>query len=146
LEFGTTVPILEFETSIMGFFSKKTGKDDTTKKTGIQWHQLTTEAELEAIIERSNTVPCAIFKHSTRCSISSMALSRFERQWDLDSTEIEPYYLDLIAYRSVSDKIAEVLFIQHQSPQIILLKDGKAIYDTSHNDITVEGLKAILKA
>ena len=75
-----------------------------------------------------------------------MALSRFERNWDLDGAEIEPYYLDLIAYRPVSNKIAETIGVEHQSPQVILLKDGKAIYDTSHNDITVEGLKAILKA
>jgi len=127
----------------MGFFSKLTGKD-TTEKTGIEWHQLTTEAELEAVIERSNTVPCVIFKHSTRCSISSMAKNRFERNWDLDGKEIEPYYLDLIAYRSVSNKIAETLGVEHQSPQVILLKNSKAIYNTSHNDINITDLKAQL--
>ncbi len=125
----------------MGLFSKLTGKTNTNKTQSIQWHQLTTEADLEAVIERSNTVPCVIFKHSTRCSISSMAKSRFERNWDLDGTEIEPYYLDLIAYRPVSNKIAETLGVEHQSPQVVLLKDGKAIYNTSHNDINVADLK-----
>jgi len=129
----------------MGFFSKLTGKTDTTETQDIQWHQLTTEAELGAVIKRSHTVPCVIFKHSTRCSISSMAKGRFERNWDLDGTEIEPYYLDLIANRPVSNKIAETLGVVHQSPQIILIKNGKAIYDTSHNDITVEELKAQLQ-
>lgn len=128
----------------MGFFSKLTGKTNRAETQGIQWNELTTEAELEAIIERSNTVPCVIFKHSTRCSISSMAKNRFERNWDLDGTEIEPYYLDLIAYRPVSNKIAETLGVEHQSPQVVLLKDGKAIYNTSHNDINISDLKAQL--
>jgi len=128
----------------MGLFSRLKGKTDTTNKAGIQWHQMTTEADLEAAIERSHTVPCVIFKHSTRCSISSMAKSRFERNWDIDGAEIEPYYLDLIAYRPVSNKIAETLGVVHQSPQVILLKNGTAVYDTSHNDITVEALKSIL--
>jgi len=128
----------------MGLFSKLTGKTDTTNKAGIQWQQLTTEADLDAVIERSHTVPCVIFKHSTRCSISSMAKSRFERNWDIDEAEIEPYYLDLIAYRPVSNKIAETLGVVHQSPQVILIKNGKATYNTSHNDITVEALKSIL--
>jgi len=125
----------------MGFFSKLTGKTETQN---IQWQQLATEAELKALIERSHTVPCVIFKHSTRCSISSMAKARFERNWDLDNTEIEPYHLDLIAYRPVSNKIAQTLGVTHQSPQIILVKNGKAIYNTSHNDINVTDLKAQL--
>jgi len=128
----------------MGLFSKLTGKTDTNETQNIQWHQLTTEAELEALIERSHTVPCVIFKHSTRCSISSMAKGRFERNWDIDGAAIEPYYLDLIAYRPVSNKIAETLGVVHQSPQIILIKDGKAIYDTSHNDINIADLKTQL--
>jgi len=128
----------------MGFFSKLTGKTDTAETQNIQWHQLATEAELEALIERSHTVPCVIFKHSTRCSISSMAKSRFERNWDMDGTEIEPYYLDLIAYRPVSNKIAEALGVEHQSPQIILHKNGEAIYNTSHNDINIADLKTQL--
>lgn len=125
----------------MGLFGKLTGKTNATETQNIQWQELTTEAELEALIERSNTIPCVIFKHSTRCSISSMAKGRFERNWDMEGTEIEPYYLDLIAHRPVSNKIAETLGVVHQSPQIILVKNGEAIYDTSHNDITVEELK-----
>ncbi len=128
----------------MGFFSKFTTKTDSTTIQDVQWHVLNTEADLEALIERSNTVPCVIFKHSTRCSISSMAKDRFERKWDLSDTEVEPYFLDLIAYRPVSNKIAETLGVVHQSPQIILVKDGKAVYDTSHNDISVANLKTQL--
>lgn len=116
----------------MGFFSKK-------NKTSIPWINLTSVEELETAIQQSNEKPVALFKHSTRCSISSMAKSRLERSWDL-SEKVDIYYLDLIAFRPVSNKIAEVLNVTHESPQIILLKDGKAIYHTSHSDISVEGL------
>lgn len=128
----------------MGFFDKLTGKNkatNTAASTGIQWNNLTTETELEALVERSHSVPCVIFKHSTRCSISSMAHNRFERNWNIEAGKVETYYLDLIAYRSVSNKIAETLGVVHQSPQVILLKDGIVVYDTSHNDISVEAIK-----
>lgn len=124
----------------MGWFTKNKKETDA----GIQWKTLNTEAGLTALIERSHTVPVVIFKHSTRCSISMMARSRFERNWDIDEATAEPYYLDLIAFRSVSNKIAEDLDVEHQSPQVILVKDGAAIYNTSHNDINVTDLKTYL--
>jgi len=68
-----------------------------------------------------------------------MAKSRLERSWNL-SDQVDIYYLDLIAFRSVSNKIAELLGVVHESPQLILLKEGNAVYHTSHNDISVEGL------
>jgi len=117
----------------MGFFSKK-------ETPSIPWINLTSEEELDAAIKQSFDKPVALFKHSTRCSISSMAKSRLERSWDL-SEQVDIYYLDLISYRPVSNKIASVLAVQHESPQVILLKDGKAVYHTSHSDISVEGLK-----
>ena len=118
----------------------------TTNKTAINWQILTTEEQLDQIIERSATIPVALFKHSTRCSISTAAKSRLERQWTLDSQEVEIYYLDLIQYRNVSNKIADLFGVQHQSPQLILIRDGKAIYDTSHNGISVTGLKSALNS
>jgi len=131
----------------MGIFdnilNSKNKKEDN-KGNSIQWQTLSTEAELMDIVERSKTVPCAIFKHSTRCSISSMAKGRLERQWNVPQTELEIYYLDLIRYRNVSNKIAEVLAIEHQSPQILLLKDGKCVYTTSHSGINVGDLKTAL--
>ncbi len=124
----------------MGWFSKST-KEDKTDATGIVWKTLSSEAELDAVIARSHEIPVVLFKHSTRCSISTMAKSRFERSWDIDATAMEPYYLDLIAFRSVSNKISADLGVVHQSPQVILIKDGQAVYDTSHNDINVADLK-----
>lgn len=83
----------------------------------------------------------AIFKHSTRCSISSMAKNRLEREWNLD---IPVYYLDLLQYRSISNLIAELSGVEHQSPQYILFKDGKPVYDASHNAIDVEDIAAVI--
>ncbi len=128
----------------MSFFNKIFGDSSEEKTDKLAWKVLQTQEELDAIIARSTEVPCAIFKHSTRCSISSMAKGRLERQWDLTDEQVEVYYLDLIAFRPVSNRIAEVLEVEHQSPQLILLKEGKAVFDTSHNAISVDALKANL--
>ena len=103
----------------------------------IQWKNLDSEFQLEAIIEESHSSPQVIFKHSTTCPISSMAKRRLEGDWALD---INPYYLDLISYRSISNAIADKLNVRHESPQIILIYNGKAIYNESHLDISVADL------
>ena len=107
----------------------------------MTWNDFTTEDQIDTIIKDSFGVPQLIFKHSTRCSISSMALNRFERQWDLANERVKPFYLDLIAYRKISNAIAEKFHILHESPQLLLIKNGECIYDTSHNDISVENFK-----
>ena len=82
----------------------------------------------------SNEKPVVIFKHSTRCSVSRMALKQFENEYDAaDATE--NYFLDLIAYRDVSNAIASRFNVFHQSPQLLLIKDGIAVYNASHSDI-----------
>ena len=102
----------------------------------MNWNKLESIEQLEEVINLSNEKPVMIFKHSTRCSISSMALSRLERVWtDANSEKIQPYYLDLIAHREVSNKIADSLNVFHESPQVLVLKDGACIYDASHMSI-----------
>ncbi|WP_128543006.1 bacillithiol system redox-active protein YtxJ [Larkinella soli] len=106
----------------------------------MNWNKLQNEAQLEALKKESAGQPVLIFKHSTRCSISSTALSRLERNWS-DSLGIKPYYLDLISYRPVSNKIAEEFAVYHQSPQILLIQNGECVFDASHFDISVDALK-----
>ena len=101
----------------------------------MNWTALTEEAQLEKIKEESNTQPVVIFKHSTRCSISSMAKNRLEREQAPD--EVKFYYLDLIAHRSLSNKIAEIFHVYHESPQVLLIKNGECVYDESHNGISM---------
>jgi bacillithiol system protein YtxJ len=101
----------------------------------MQWHKLESLEDLSFALEKSNVVPVALFKHSTRCSISSAAKDRIERQWTFSESQLPIYYLDLIQFREISNKIAEVTGVTHESPQLIIVKNGKAVYDTSHSGI-----------
>lgn len=101
----------------------------------VPWKNLTEEKQIAEVVELSHEKPQLIFKHSTRCSISSMAKDRLEREWNLEN--VEPWYLDLIAYRNVSNAIASQLGVHHESPQAILLQDGVVVHDSSHNSISV---------
>lgn len=103
----------------------------------MNWIPLSEESQLDDILTSSSQKPCLIFKHSTRCSISSMALSRLERSWPAEST-IATYFLDLIAFRSVSNAVAEKFGVHHESPQAILVHNGKATYNASHNMISAQ--------
>lgn len=102
----------------------------------MNWAELTTEEQLETIKQESMQKPVVIFKHSTRCSISSMAKMRLERA--NTPHDVTFYYLDLIRYRPVSNKIAEMFNVYHESPQVLLIKNGECVYDESHNGISME--------
>ena len=104
----------------------------------MNWIHLTTEEQLENIKLKSSTTPQVIFKHSTTCSISKMAFSRFERADAPDS--IDFYYLDLLNYRPISNAIAEVFQVHHESPQVLLIKNGECVYDESHYGIMMDEL------
>ncbi len=106
----------------------------------MNWTALNNEEQLEEINNASNEKHILIFKHSTRCPTSAMALNRLERNWD-DSLAITPYYLDLVSFRSISNKIAADYNIVHQSPQVLIIKEGKCIFDTSHLSISVDSIK-----
>ncbi len=88
--------------------------------------------DVDAASQKNGAV---IFKHSTSCSISKMALSRFERGWNVDESLLPVYYLDLIAFRDVSNAIAAKYAVQHESPQVLVIKKGAATYVASHYDI-----------
>jgi bacillithiol system protein YtxJ len=101
----------------------------------MNWIQLTDEAQLEAIKEQSKTEPVVIFKHSTRCSISVMAKNRLERE--ANGEQVPFYYLDLLRFRPISNKIAEDFKVYHESPQVLLIKNGECVYEESHNGISM---------
>ena len=102
----------------------------------MNWKEFTNEEGLEEITKRSIEKPQVIFKHSTRCSISSMAKSRLERADE--PLGIDFNYLDLIAYRGISAKIANDFDVQHASPQVLVIKNGKCVYDESHSAISMD--------
>ncbi|MEK8181122.1 bacillithiol system redox-active protein YtxJ [Flavobacterium buctense] len=112
---------------------------EAKEKSKMAWRALTDLGQLNEIVNESTEKPVAIFKHSTRCSISRMALRQFEQEFDLEEKVI-PYYLDLLEHRDISNEIANRFGVYHQSPQLIVIKDGKAVYDRSHESITASKL------
>ena len=106
----------------------------------INWELLDDDSKLKQAIEQSFTKDIVIFKHSTTCSISLMAKKRIEDDWDAE-IDVTPYYLDLKSYRYISNEVAERFQVEHESPQVLLIRNGACIYDASHFDITVAELK-----
>ncbi|HLP64876.1 bacillithiol system redox-active protein YtxJ [Flavobacterium sp.] len=129
----------------MSFFKNIFGSsEDEAVNSKVHWRELTDLGQLNEIINESTEQPVIIFKHSTRCSISRFSLKQFESEFDLHD-KIIPYYLDLLNHRDISNEIASRFDIEHQSPQLILIQDGKAIYDASHDAISVAGVKRNLE-
>ncbi|CAM2987728.1 bacillithiol system protein YtxJ [Flavobacterium succinicans] len=119
------------------FGSSEEKKESVSK---VNWIPLQSMGQLDELTALSNEKPVLIFKHSTRCSISRFALKQFENEFDLHDV-MNAYFLDLITYREISNEIAARFGVPHQSPQLILIKGGKAIYDTSHDSIDALVLK-----
>ncbi|HEY0271574.1 MAG TPA: bacillithiol system redox-active protein YtxJ [Chitinophaga sp.] len=110
----------------------------------MNWQPLTTEEQLVTINGLSRHQPVAIFKHSTRCSISGMIKMRLERA--AVPADVAFFYLDLIRYRNVSNRIAMDYGVEHESPQLLLIRDGQCIYHESHSGISMDEVaeKAVL--
>jgi bacillithiol system protein YtxJ len=102
----------------------------------MNWIQLTNADQLEEIKQNSQQRPQVIFKHSTRCSISSMAKGRLERSEAPKNVDF--YYLDLIAYRNISAKVAEVFQVNHESPQVLVIINGECVFDESHYGVNMD--------
>lgn len=105
----------------------------------MNWIPLKSEDELFEIIEKSRSKPQVIFKHSTKCGISSLAKSRLERSVVPDNTDF--YYLDLLAHRSISTKIADEFNVYHESPQVLLIKNAECVYAESHAAISMDEIE-----
>ncbi len=109
----------------------------------LGWRQLTDLGQLNEIIAESADKPVIIFKHSTRCSVSRMVLKQFEIEFDLHE-KITPYFLDLLEHRDISNEIASRFVVFHQSPQLIVIKDGNAIFNDSHGSIDAGKLEQFI--
>ena len=102
----------------------------------MDWIQLTSAEQIEDIRKRSNEKPQVIFKHSFRCGTSSWALNRLERSGP--NEHIDFYFLDVIRNRSLSMKVSEEFNVHHESPQVLIIRNGECIYDESHSDISLD--------
>jgi len=127
----------------MGFFGKRANKNESEVKEekSVPWLRLTRLEQLSEIKEQSKGKPVAIFKHSTTCGISKMALRNFERAYTLTDEQMKLYYLDLKAFRDVSDEVGYTFQVIHQSPQLIVIKNGVAVAHASHHSIRAEELQ-----
>lgn len=123
----------------MGIFSfSKKGHSDK-----LNWNDLESVEQLESAYAESNNKTTLFFKHSTRCSISSMALSRFESKWQ-ENEGCKLYFIDLLVHRDVSNRLAELSGVEHQSPQAILVKNNKVVYDGSHSGISASAIHDLI--
>ncbi|HYK77219.1 MAG TPA: bacillithiol system redox-active protein YtxJ [Daejeonella sp.] len=102
----------------------------------MNWISLETAEQLQHI--KASNQFSLIFKHSTRCSISLMAKKKLELEADALPETLPVYYLDLLNYRAISNEIADLFQVHHESPQLLLIKDGECIYEASHGEISAE--------
>lgn len=121
----------------MSFFDKIFGGNNQTPDQKSFWKNIMSEEDLEKAIESSYQHRIAIFKHSTSCFISKTVLRNFEKEIENSENKVEVYYLDLLAHRPLSNKIAEDFGIRHESPQLIVIENGKPVNSASHQDITL---------
>ncbi|WP_431157530.1 bacillithiol system redox-active protein YtxJ [Winogradskyella poriferorum] len=118
----------------MGLFKNMFGSSEPKEVKVLPWIPLDSINQLEIIAEKSKTKPQFIFKHSTRCGISRMVMNQFINQYDLDSN-VDLYYLDLLSYRDVSNEVGYKFQVIHQSPQLLIIKNGEAVAHESHGAI-----------
>ena len=121
----------------MSIFNKIFGSSGEEKAAPEFWNYIKSEADLQKAVEESQQKKVAVFKHSTRCFISKTVLKNFEKEVLDSDKNVAFYFLDLLAYRNLSDKIAEDFGVVHQSPQLIVLENGKAVKDASHQSISL---------
>jgi bacillithiol system protein YtxJ len=121
----------------MSFFDKIFSNSDSkdTTSSPFKWNDLTELSQLDDVVAESVNQAVILFKHSTRCPVSRMALKNFERAYAIDADTAKPYFLDLIEHRDVSNEIAARFGVTHQSPQVLVIKNGKSVYDESHDSI-----------
>ena len=126
----------------MGLFNKILGsKVKEEKETNVNWIPLNSLEQIKTIKELSKSETILVFKHSTRCSISSMVIKRFENLFDSSMNNIKVYYLDLLNFRAISDEVGYSFQAQHQSPQLLIIRNEVAVLNVSHYDITTVNIQ-----
>ena len=108
------------------------------------WKVLDKMEQLDQIIEDSYKKPVVLFKHSIRCGTSAMIKHQLEGNWNLKAEDLDFYYLDLITYRPISNAIASQFNVLHQSPQILVIRNGQSVFDTSHHMINLDRIRVAI--
>lgn len=126
---------------LKNFFKETSTEESESSKEDVKYFQLDKMEQFDEIDEISKTKPVVLFKHSTRCSISRMALKQFDAAFNYPEEKIDWYLLDLLNHRDLSNEIASRYNVVHQSPQIVVIRNGKAVFNESHDSISAEDLK-----
>jgi len=122
----------------MGFLDQIFGKKEEQDHSKSLWKKIESQKDLDSVIEKSFQGKVLIFKHSTRCFISKTMLRSFEKQMQNSDKNYVYYFLDLLAHRAISNEIESRFDVVHQSPQLIVLENGKAVYNASHQNIDLD--------
>ena len=132
----------------MGFLDKIFGgsasEENNENEVEAKFYTLDDIKLLDEVDEISHTKPVVLFKHSTRCSISRFALKRFDSEFKYPDDKIDWYLLDLLNHRDISNEIAHRYNVLHQSPQIIVVRNGKAVFSSTHDAIDAGDLKQFI--
>ena len=129
----------------MGLFNSIfSNSNNQSLQEAINWINLTNLDEITDIKTLSISESIFIFKHSTRCGISRMVKKQFEKLLLPNNNNVKVYYLDLLKYRNVSDAVSEVFQVRHQSPQLLIIRNGVAVKHASHYDITTISINKYL--
>jgi bacillithiol system protein YtxJ len=126
---------------LKNIFKETSSEESETSKEDVKYFELDKMEQFDEIDEISKTKPVVLFKHSTRCSISRMALKQFDAKFNYPEEKIDWYLLDLLNHRDLSNEIASRYIVVHQSPQIVVIRNGKAVFNESHDSISAEDLK-----
>ncbi|MBZ9650818.1 bacillithiol system redox-active protein YtxJ [Psychroflexus montanilacus] len=133
----------------MGFFdqlfnTKSTQKEVETNSSNFTWRTLEDISQLDAVEKLSEEKLVVIFKHSVTCGISNMVWHQFQNEIDFTNDHIEMLYLDLLAHRDVSNEITRRFQVLHQSPQILVIKNGEVLHHASHSAIRLSNIRQYL--
>lgn len=126
---------------LKNIFKENTSNSTESSNENMKYFTLDKMEQFDEIDEISKTKPVVLFKHSTRCSISKMVLKQFDAEFNYPEEKIDWYLLDLLNHRDLSNEIASRYNVVHQSPQIVVIRNGKAVFNESHDSISAEDLK-----
>lgn len=98
------------------------------------WNQPQNVNELDTVLGRSDRIQ-AIFKHSSACGTSAFALRGMEEVISEVSESVDFSILEVRLQRKLSNYVAEKTGVRHESPQLILMKNGEVVWNASHSAI-----------
>lgn len=119
----------------MGFLKNIFGSTEPKEEKVLPWIPLNDIQQLQHIAQKSKTKTQVIFKHSTRCGISRMVMNQFVDAYELTENDLDLYYLDLLSYRDVSNEVGYTFQVMHESPQLLIIKNGTTVAHASHGAI-----------